>query len=69
VGKAMNDFGNEVKKYLKFHNKKQWQLARQVGVDPAYLSKILRGWFPVKEKMRNRILAGMKTLSEGGKDE
>ena len=60
----MNAFGQEVKKFLRFHNIKQFQLARQVGMNQAHLSKILNDWFPINTKMKNRILAGMKALTE-----
>ena len=60
----MNDFGQEVREFLKFHNRKQWELARQVGIDPAHLSKLLTGWFPLREEMKKRILAGMNALTE-----
>ena len=60
----MNDFGEEVRRFLRFHGLKQWQLAKEAGVDPAYLSKILTGWFPVKEKMRTKILTAMQELME-----
>ena len=46
----MEDFGKEVRKFLKFHGLKQWQLARQVGIDPAHLSKLLTGWFPLYDR-------------------
>lgn len=60
----MNEFGKEVRKFLKFQGFKQWQLARQVGINPAHLSKLLSGWFPLREKMRGRILTAMKALTE-----
>ena len=64
AGLKVNDFGQEVREFLKSHNKKQCQLAKQIGIDPAYLSKLLSGWFPLREKMKQRILAGMKALTE-----
>jgi len=63
-GLKVEDFGQEVKKFLKFHDMRQWQLARKVGIDPAHLSKLLTGWFPLREVMRQRILKAMKELSE-----
>lgn len=60
----MEDFGQVVRKFLKFHNLRQWQLAKQIGIDPAYLSKLLSGWFPLREKMQQRILAAMNALME-----
>ena len=64
----MNDFGNEVRRFLKLHNLRQWKLARELGVDPAYLSKVLRGWFPVKREMQARIVAAMKNLLESKRE-
>lgn len=65
----MNRFGEEVKRFLKFHGFKHYQLAKQIGLHQAHLSKILNDWFPIRAKMRSRIQAGMKELAEKRNDE
>lgn len=65
----MKNFGKEVREFLKFHGFKQWQLARQIGLDPCHFSKMLSGWFPLRPQMKARILEAMKSLAEGRKDE
>ena len=61
----MEDFGRDVKKFLRFHGFKQWQLARQVGLDPTHFSKILSGWFgPIADERKEKIRVAMKELAE-----
>jgi hypothetical protein len=60
----MNEFGHKIKKYLKFHGFKQYQLAAEADLHPTYLSKVLSGWFPVTQNMQRKILGALKTLEK-----
>ena len=54
--------GNEIKMTIKNSRLRQWEVARELGISEAALSKALRG--DVEESVEKKIMTAIQTVRE-----
>lgn len=54
--------GNEIKMTIKNSRLRQWEVAREMGISEAALSKALRG--DVEESVEKKIMTAIQTVRE-----